>query len=113
MTVESKSLLERLAQESMSKIVGKLLRFHDADYKYRFEQELERVKVAYELTPASYAKDILLGTYKLLADKWLHTFGEEFDNALHRRIQRDILDKLEISKWHKRRIYGSSAEEKK
>jgi len=97
----------------MSRIVAGLLRFHDADYKYQFEQELERVKVAYELTPDSYAKDILLGTYKLLADKWKHAFRHEFDNALHRRIQRDILDRVEITNWRKRVIYGSAAGEKK
>jgi hypothetical protein len=106
---DNESLLEKISRQSMSKIVGRLLRFHDADYKYQFEQELNRVKISYETTPEGYAKDILLGTYKLLADKWEHLYGHKFDNALHRRIQRDILDRAEITRWHKKRILGESA----
>jgi len=105
----TKTLLQRLSEESMSRIVGGLLRHPDKEYRYRFEQQLDKIKIAYELTPESYAKDILLGTYKLMIDKWEHTFGEKFDNVMHSRIQREIKDRQEITRWHKKRIYGSEA----
>lgn len=99
-------MIERLSEQSMSEIVRRLLKFHDPDYKFKFAQELDKLKIAYETTPEGFARDVILGTYHLMSKKWEHNYGHPFENVLHRRIQRDVLDRLEITRWNKRRIYG-------
>jgi uncharacterized protein (DUF2267 family) len=90
-------------EDSLASILGRILRCPEREHKLRFHQELERVKVQYELTPPGYAREILLGTYKILKDKYQHNFEEEFDNSLHRRIQQDVVDKETVAKYRRKK----------
>ena len=94
------SLLEKLARRSLSSIVADMLRHPDKNYEFMMAQELERLKIAYEITPPrTFSSSIILGTYKLLLDKYKHNFGKEYDNVLHSRIKRDLKDYEFFSKF--------------
>jgi len=95
------SLLERLANRKVSYIVERLLRSPKADYRRQFELVIESTKRDYEMTSKGFAKDIILGTYVLLVDKYNHAFGTPFENALHARIQQDAKDKRILTDYKK------------
>ena len=110
MKMTHKSLVQRVAERGFHQITQALMKHPDTEYKMRFHQIIEREKIAYELTPPGYARDVILGTYNLLVQKYEHHFGEKLDNVFHRRIQQDINDLREITRWHRKRIYGSEHE---
>jgi DNA-binding ferritin-like protein (Dps family) len=106
MTDNHKTLIEMLGEVELAVVVKGLLSSSDKEYRHKFELHLQSIHDVYLQTPDGFAKDILMGTYKLMIDKYEHSFGEKFRCEIHKRITRAIADRQEITKFHRERIYG-------
>ena len=99
-----KTMVEIIAEGRVSELVKRLTHSEKKEERFLYEQELNKIKILYEMTPPSFARDILLGTYKALYESYEHIFGEKFEHAFHRRIQEDVRDKQVLTAYKNGRI---------
>jgi len=87
---EMPEVVKRFSERKMTFFITELFNHPVTEAKNRYHHYFEQLNRDFTYTPDSFARNVIVGTYKLLADKYRLNFDEDYENPSHHEIKESI-----------------------